>query len=136
MSKSNALENQILEYLFKNTAIPSLGGTLYFSLHIGSGPGEGGNQATNEISYTNYVRVPVIRTAAGFVVTGNVARPFANVVFPQGGSGASPTATYFGVGKASGGSGDLLYYGTITPQIICGNGVTPQLSTASTITEN
>jgi hypothetical protein len=38
-------------------------------------------------------------------------------------------------GTAASGTGKLLYFGTITPNIVVGNGVTPQLTTASVITE-
>ena len=59
MSKSNALENALLELLFKATTFADIAendttspaANLYFSLHT-SDPGEAGSQTTNEISYT------------------------------------------------------------------------------------
>ena len=41
--------------------------------------------------------------------------------------------TYGGIGSASTGAGNLFYTGAITPNIVTGNGITPQLTTASTI---
>lgn len=145
MSKSNSLENSWLQLLFNNVNIANIGdatglrgsttaGSLYVSLHSGD-PGEAGDQTTNEIGYTSYARVAVARTAGGWVVTGNSASPFANITFPTG-TGGGGTATFFGIGTAASGAGVLLYKGTISPSIACGTGVTPILSTATTITED
>ena len=144
MSKSNSLENGLLELLFKNTNFANVGdatglrgsstaGSLYFSLHT-SDPGETGDQTTNEIAYTDYARVAVARSGAGFTVTNDSVSPAANVSFPIG-SGGSGTATHFGIGTASSGAGVLLYKGAITPNIVTGSGITPILTTASAVTE-
>lgn len=144
MSKTNACETGLLELLFKNTDFALIGdaaglqnsataGNLYFSLHTAD-PGEAGDQTTNEIAYTSYARVPVARSGAGFTVTGNSVSPAAAVEFPAG-TGGSGTATHFGLGTASSGAGVLLYKGAITPNIVCGDGVTPRLTTV-TITED
>jgi hypothetical protein len=141
VSKSDALENDLLDLLFKGVAIADLAendttspaATLYFSLHSAD-PGEGGSQTTNEIAYTSYARVGVAR-GAGFTVSGNSVSPAANVDFPPG-TGGSGTATHFGIGTAASGAGYLMYSGPISPSIVCGNGVTPRLTTASTVTED
>ena len=144
MSKTNSWENGILELLFKNTNFALVGdatglrgsstaGSLYFSLHTAD-PGETGDQTTNEITYTDYARVAVARSGAGFTVTADSVSPAANVSFPIG-SGGSGTATHFGVGTASSGAGVLLYKGAITPNIVTGSGITPILTTATAITE-
>jgi len=144
MSKSDAMENGQLELFFKNTAFANVGdagglpqsvapGSLHFSLHTAD-PGEAGTQLTNEIAYTSYARVAVARSGAGFTVTANQVFPAAVVTFPAG-TGGSGTATHFGVGTAASGAGILLYSGTLSPTIVCGSGVTPQLSTATSITE-
>lgn len=144
MSKTNSWENGILELLFKNTNFALVGdatglrgsstaGSLYFSLHTAD-PGETGDQTTNEITYTDYARVAVARSGAGFTVTADSVSPAANVSFPIG-SGGSGTATHFGIGTASSGAGVLLYKGAITPNIVTGSGITPILTTATAITE-
>lgn len=142
MSKTNTFENDILKLIFNATAIADLAENdssspatdLYLSLHTAD-PGEAGDQTTNEIAYTSYARVAVVRTNVGWTVTNNSVSPAANVDFPTG-SGGSGTATHVGVGTASSGAGKLLYKGALTPNIVTGNGITPRLTTASTITED
>lgn len=145
MSKTNGFENSLLLLIFNNTDIANIGdagglqnsataGSLYVSLHT-SDPGEAGDQTTNEIAYTSYARVAVERSGSGWTVTGNSVSPAATISFPTG-TGGSGTATHFGVGTASSGAGVLLYKGAITPNIVCGNGVTPQLTTSTAITED
>jgi hypothetical protein len=142
MSKSNTFENDWLKLIFNATAIANLADNaasspltnLYVSLHTAD-PGEAGNQTTNETSYTSYARVAVARTSGGWTVTNNSVSPVANIDFPAA-TGGSGTITYFGVGSASSGSGVLYYSGTVTPSISVSSGVTPRLTTASTITED
>ncbi|MHA2062840.1 MAG: phage tail fiber protein [Candidatus Thorarchaeota archaeon] len=145
MSKGNTFENEFLECIFNNNDITLIGdaggilgstvpGNLYISLHTAN-PGEAGNQGTSEIAYTSYARVAIVRTGAAWTVTANSASPAAAITFPAG-TGGSGTASYFGVGTASTGSGKLLYSGTVTPNIVCGDGVTPELTTATAITED
>jgi hypothetical protein len=141
MSKSNTFENDWLKLIFNATAIANLADNaasspltnLYVSLHTAD-PGEAGNQSTNEVAYTSYARVAVARTSGGWTVTNNSVSPVANIDFPAA-TGGSGTVTYFGVGSASSGSGVLYYSGTVTPSISVTSGVTPRLTTASTITE-
>lgn len=145
MSKSNTFENDLLLLIFNNTNVANIGdatglrgsttaGSLYLSLHT-SDPGEAGDQTTNEIAYTSYARATVARSGSGFTVSGNSVTLTSNVDFPAG-TGGSGTATHFAVGTASSGTGKVLYKGTITPNIVCGNGVTPRLTTGTTITED
>lgn len=142
MSKSNTFENDWLKLIFNATAIANLADNaasspltnLYVSLHTAD-PGEAGNQSTNEIAYTSYARVAVARTTGGWTVTNNSVSPVANIDFPAA-TGGSGTVTYFGVGSASSGTGVLYYSGTVTPNISVTSGVTPRLTTASTITED
>lgn len=142
MSKSNTFENDLLKLIFNATAIANVAdnaassplGNLYVSLHTAD-PGEAGNQSTSEIAYTGYTRVAVPRTSGGFVVSANSVSPAAAINFPAGTGGAG-TATHFGIGTDASGTGKLLYSGTVSPNVVCGNGITPQLTTASTITED
>ena len=80
----------------------------------------------------------VARSTAGWTVTGASATLASAVNFATCGSGTGATITYFGVGTASTGAGTLLYAGPITPNIVIPastTGVTPQLTTSTTITE-
>lgn len=142
MSKSNAFENSLLKLIFNATAIANLADnaasspltSLYVSLHTAD-PGEAGDQSTSEATYTGYARVAVLRTTGGWTVTNNSVSPVANIDFPNC-TGGTNTITYFGVGTASTGAGVLYYSGTVSPSISVSSGVTPRLTTASTITED
>lgn len=106
---------------------------LYVSLHTAS-PGATGNQTTNEAAYTSYARVAVARTSGGWTVTTNSVSPAGTIIFPAA-TGGSETETYAGIGSDSTGSGHLFYFGPITPNIAVVSGVTPELTTSSTVTE-
>jgi len=142
MSKGNTWENDLLKLLFNATAIANIADNaasspltnLQVSGHTAD-PGEAGDQTTTESAYTSYARVAVARTTGGWTVTANSVSPVAAINFPAG-TGGSGTMTHFGVGTASSGAGKLLYSGAVTPSIVTGNGVTPQLTTASAITED
>ena len=142
MSKGNTFENDILKLVFNATAIANIADNaaaspltnLFVALHTDD-PGEAGDQTTSEIAYTSYARVSVARTSGGWTVTGNSVSPVANISFPAG-TGGSGTATHASVGTLVSGAGKILYKGTVTPNIVCGNGITPVLTTASTVTED
>lgn len=141
-SKGNTFENDLLLLIFNATTIANIAinatssplTNLEFALHTAD-PGETGDQTTSEVTYTSYARVAVARTNVGFTVTNNSVSPAANVDFPAG-TGGSGTATHFSVGTAHTSTGKILYSGTVTPNIVTGNGVTPRLTTSSVITED
>jgi hypothetical protein len=140
MSMGNTWENDLQKLTFQAVAIANIADNaasapltnLYVSLHTAD-PGEAGSQTTSECAYTSYARVAVARTTGGWAVTNNSISPVANVDFPAA-TGGSETATHFGIGTAVSGAGKLLYSGTIAPNIVISNGVTPRLTTATTIT--
>lgn len=142
-AKGTTFDNDLLKLVFNGTAIANIAdnaGTspltnLYVSLHTAD-PTTGGNQTSSEISYTGYSRVGVARTSGGFTVTTNSVSPAATVTFGQMTAGAGGTVTNFVIGTASSGTGKILYTGGVSPNIVVSNGVTPQLSTASAITES
>jgi hypothetical protein len=143
MSKGNTFETNLLALIFNATAIADLAENdtsspltnLYVSLHTAD-PGEAGAQNTSEISYTSYARVAVARTSGGWTVASGSVSPVANIDFPESTGGAGGTVTHFAVGTLSTGAGVLYYSGTVTPNIVVTTGVTPRLTTASTITED
>lgn len=142
MSKGDTFENDLLKLIFNGTAIANIADNaatspltnLYVSLHTAD-PGETGTEATNEVSYTSYARVAVARNSGGWTVTGNSVSPAANIDFPAC-TGGSATATHFVIGVASSGSTKILYSGPITPNISIATGVTPRLTTGTTVTED
>ena len=139
-AKGTTFDNDWLKLIFNATAIANIADDassspftiLYVSLHTASPAGT--SQTTNEAAYTSYARVAVARTTGGWTVTSNSVSPVATISFPAC-TGGTETETHFGVGTAISGAGKLLYYGTVTPNIAVSNGVTPQLTTASTVTE-
>lgn len=143
MSKSDTFENDLLKLIFNGTPIANLADNaaaspltnLYLALHT-SDPGEAGNQSTNEVAYTGYARVAVIRTSAGWTVTGNSVSPTAAVEFGEMTGGTPGTATHLSVGTASSGTGKVLYSGAITPTVNYNVGVVPRIRTTSTVTED
>lgn len=140
MSLGNTFENDVALLIFNATAIANIADNaasspltnLHVSFHTAD-PGEAGSQTTNETSYTSYARVAVARSGSGWTVTGNSVSPAANVDAPQC-TGGTATLTHFAVGTASSGTGKLLVKGTLTPNISVSSGVTPRLSTSTTIT--
>lgn len=140
MSLSDVFENAVLNLVYRavawanvadNAATSPITNT-YSALHTAD-PGDAGTQATSEVTYTGYARTAVARTTGGWgAASGGVISPAAAITFPQG-TGGSGTATFFSQGKTVSGATDAYHSGSLTPSIVTGNGVTPQLSTASTL---
>lgn len=138
MTLSNAAETDLLELLFTNLAWPNVGdtgglqpsvapGSFYISLHTAD-PGEAGDQTTSEAAYTGYARIAVARSAAGFTIAGNNVSNAAKVTFGQKTAGTDETITFFGIGTALSGVGNLLMSGALTASLLVSNGVTPEFA--------
>lgn len=142
MSKGNVFESDFLLLIFNATAIANIADNasvspltdLQWSLATAD-PGEAGDQTTNEAAYTGYARVAVSRTGGGHTVTGSSMSPTAAITFPAA-TGGSETETHFTVGTAASGAGKVLYFGTVTPNIVVSASVEPELTVASTISED
>jgi hypothetical protein len=140
--KSDTFENDLLKLIFNATAIANIADnaasspatSFYLALHTAD-PTDAGNQSSNECAYTSYAREAVARTSGGFTVSGSSCTLTANVDFTEA-TGGTETATHFSVGTAVSGTGKILYAGTITPNISISTGVTPRLTTGTTITED
>lgn len=140
MSKSNSAENSLLLLLFNatlwaNVAINATSSpitSVFMALHTAD-PGEAGDQTTSESAYTSYARVNVARSNGWSAASSGSVSPAADISFPAG-TGGSGTVTHFSTGKTGGGATAILWSGTVTPNIVTGNGVTPKLTTATTIT--
>ena len=143
MPKSTATCNSILALIFNATAWADIAendtsaplGNLYLSLHTAS-PGVGNNQTTNEIAYTNYVRVAVVRTTSGWdVPSGGATANAALIQFAQCGI-TGGTATHVAIGTASSGAGTVLYQGALNASLAISNLIQPQFGAAAlTVTE-
>jgi hypothetical protein len=140
MSISNTTESAILQLVFNATAWANYADNAASSpqtniavgLHTAD-PGDPGTMATSETGYTSYARVSVARTTGGWTETSGSVSPVANIDFTTG-TGGPDTVSYFSTGKTGGGAAAILWSGTVTPNIATGNGITPRLTTATTIT--
>lgn len=140
MSISNTTENAILDLIFSATAWANYADNAATSpqtnIHVGlhtADPGDAGTMSTSESAYTSYARVNVARSSGWSAASGGSVSPAATISFPAG-TGGSGTVTYFSTGKTGGGAAAILFSGTVTPNIVTGSGVTPQLSTSTAIT--
>lgn len=137
---SDSAENAILKLIFNATAWANIAqdGTspitnIQNALHT-LDPGDSGLQNQNEISYGSYARAAVLRQTGGWTVTANSVSPVAAIAFPASTAGTG-TATHWTVGKTSTGATEVFWRGDVTPNIaVTGAGITPQLTTSSTIT--
>jgi hypothetical protein len=105
---------------------------LTVALHTAS-PGAAGTQATSEIAYTGYARIAIARTAAGFAVVAGIVTPVATIAFGTMTAGVGGTVTHFSIGTGVGNY--LICFGTVTPNIVVANGVTPELTPATAVAE-
>lgn len=137
MSMGNAAETNLLELIFQNIAWTNIGdaggllpsasaGSLYVSLHTAD-PGEAGDQTTSESAYTNYARVAVARSVAGWTVAGNTVSNAGSVAFPECGASGS-TVTHFAVGRASSGAGEIIVSGALSATVVINNLITPSFA--------
>lgn len=137
MSATNAAENGFLSLIFENANYASIGdatglrgsstaGNFQISLHTAD-PGEAGSQTTSESAYTNYARVAVARSTAGWTVTTGTADNDAVISFPAGGATGS-SITHFGIGTDSSGAGNLIFKGALTATLAVSSGVTPSFA--------
>lgn len=135
MSASNSFETAVLTLYFNNTAHANVGdavgvrgsttaGSFYISLHTAD-PGEAGTAVTSEATYTNYARVAVARSAAGFTISGNSVSNAALVSFPACGVTGN-TITNFGIVETPSGAGALHFSGTASLSV--SSGITPQFA--------
>jgi hypothetical protein len=141
---SNTSETAIMKLIFQavtwtDYAVSAGSGTpetnISLALHTAD-PAEAGTMATSEMTtgaYAGYARVNVLRSVSGWAEASGVITPVANIDFPLGTGGTGATASFFSTGHTGAAGQPILFRGDITPTIACGNGVTPRLTTASTI---
>jgi hypothetical protein len=135
MSATDVFENGLLSLIFENANYANVGdatglrgsstaGVFYISLHTAD-PGETGDQTTNESAYTNYARVSVARSTAGWTVASGVADNDSAITFALCGVTGS-TVTHVGIGSDTSGAGNRFMNGTAS--LVVSAGVTPQFA--------
>jgi hypothetical protein len=123
--------NDLLNYILRGVS-PSWGGagTLYVSLHTGT-IGTGGDQTTNEVSYTGYSRVAVTRTSSGFVdaAASGAASNNAEIAFGNPTGGSFPiTITHVAIGAASSGAGTAIEFTALDSSLVINLNVQPKFA--------
>jgi hypothetical protein len=137
MSATDVFENGLLSLIFENANYANVGdatglrgsstaGVFYISLHTAD-PGETGSQNTSETAYTNYVRVSVARSTAGWSVASGVADNDAVITFATGGASGATLAN-FGIGSDSSGAGNLFLKGALSASLAVSSGITPSFA--------
>jgi len=134
---TNAAETALLNLIFANTGWANIGdatglrgstvpGSFYLSLHT-TDAGEAGDQTTNEIAYTGYARVAIVRSGAGWTIASENCTNAALVAFGACTAGTA-NAAFVGLGTASTGAGNLILRGTIGTPLAISAGITPQFA--------
>lgn len=125
MSKSNATETALLEYIF--TAVnPSWHAATELDVHLHTAdPGEAGNSTTNEATYGSYALVTIDRAATDWTVSGNTATTDNLIQFPQCTSGTN-TITHVSITPQ--GSTVILYSGALSSSLSVSTGIQPQFA--------
>jgi hypothetical protein len=146
MSKSDRFEYNTLRLTFNGVGITNIAtsaGTTALWLALASAdPGDPGSTAA-EGGYAAYARVLTQRSTAGWAVTSGAATavasasPVANIDFAAVATTSTGTFTHAIIYPASNSTAeDALYIGTISPVTNFSQGVTPRITTASSITED
>lgn len=138
---SNTTESAILKLIFQavawtdyainHTTTPQT--NISIGLHTAD-PTDTGTMASSEATYTGYARIDKTRDATNWPETSGSVSPNANIDFSNG-TGGSGTVTFFSTGHtgSAGSAQPILWYGAVAPSIVTGSGVTPRLTTATTI---
>lgn len=134
MSATDVFEAGLLSLIFENANYANVGdatglrgsstaGVFYISLHTAD-PGETGDQTTSESAYTNYARVSVARSTAGWSVASGtgIADNDAAITFAACGVTGS-TITNVGIGSDTSGAGNRFMNGTAS--LVISAGITP-----------
>lgn len=123
--------NDLLNYILRNVA-PSWGatGTLYLSLHTAT-IGAAGNQDTNEVAYTGYARVAVVRNSSGDFTVASAGASENNdlIQFGNPTAGSFPiNATHVAIGESVSGPGTVIEFTALNSTLVINQNVQPQFA--------
>ena len=138
MSAQDFFEDDNLEHLFINLALPNLGDAAGLQPSAGAGsfftslltalPAETvSDQTVNEATYTPYARIGVARSAAGWTVAAGVVDNDSPITYAQATSGTD-TLTHFGLGFLVSGAGFLDMVGVLATALAVSVGITPEFA--------
>lgn len=129
--KTTQSANDVVNYLVRNAA-PSWDGatTLYVSLHTGA-VGLGGNQLTNEATYTGYARIPITRSGAGAFNAASAGVAVTNLLLQFGlctGGTLPETETHASLGENASGAGTVIVTAPLASPIVVNINSVPQFA--------
>ena len=138
MSAQDFFEDDNLEHLFINLALPNLGDAAGLQPSAGAGsfftslltalPAESvSDQTVNEATYVPYARIGVARSAAGWTVAAGVVDNDSPITYAQASSGTD-TLTHFGLGFLVSGAGFLDMVGVLASALAVSVGITPEFA--------
>lgn len=136
-SKTTQSANDFLNYWLRNAA-PSWDGatTIYMALHTGA-VGLGGDQTTNEVSYTGYARVALLRnnTTGEFSVSTTGQSANQNLIqFGNATAGAFPiTVTHVSLGENPSGAGTVIATGALASSLVINLNIQPQFAIGAAV---
>lgn len=123
---SNDAENEILNYILKNTAVSwAAGSDLWLALYSAD-PGEAGTAVTNEATYTGYARVALTK-ASDITIIGNVASNTNLEQFPTCTAGPQ-TLTHGAIVTSASGAGLIIVKGALGASLNVQAGIQPQIN--------
>lgn len=137
---SDAVETGLLALFFNATTFDDIAEndstspatSLYLSLHTAL-PDDDDDATTSECAYTSYARVATTRNSSDWTVSGNAVTLANNEDFPAA-TGSTCTATHFCIGEAASSTGAIYFCGAVTPSLSISDGVTPRLTTSTSVT--
>ena len=100
-------------------------GTLYVALHTAAPAAS--SQASNEATFGSYARQPISRALASFAFSGanpTLAAIAAALTFPTATGGVTETETYWSLGVAASGAGQILIAAPLTTPLPIAAGYT------------
>jgi hypothetical protein len=128
---TTASANDVLNYVLRGLA-PSWGGatTLYVSLHSGA-VGSGGDQTTNEITYTGYARVAIARNniTGEFATASGGATDNDNLItFGNATAGSFPiSVTHAAIGENASGAGTAILTTPLNSTLVINTNIQPNV---------
>lgn len=131
MSFSNAAETEVLEAIFRATALSWAGNTNLWLAGYTADPTDTGTAVTNEVAYTSYARALIVRSS-GLSVSGNSVTNTGLVQLPQS-TGAGSPITHLGLVTTSSGAGILIARITLSASIPTTVGIQPQFAASSLV---
>lgn len=130
-SKTTQSANDVVNYLVRNAAPTWDGsGTLFVSLHTGA-VGLGGNQTSNEATYTGYARIPITRSGAGTFNAAAAGVAVTNALLQFGictGGTLPEVITHAAIGENASGVGTVIVTGALSSSITVNINSVPQFA--------